>query len=92
MRNLILTALMSPQSAYGGMPVCVNGAGCGFDEERAVKLLSEDENHYFYRVEQGDAKQQPRAVAFASRFISAKCVSSSLMDTPFSSKHGRRRF
>lgn len=44
------------QSAYGSMPVCVNGAGCGFDEERAVKLLSEDEIIIFIDMKQGDAK------------------------------------
>jgi len=44
------------QSAYGSMPVCVNGAGCGFDEEMAVKLLSEDEIIIFIDMKQGDAK------------------------------------
>lgn len=44
------------QSAYGSMPVCVNGAGWGFDEERAVKLLSEDEIIIFIDMKQGDAK------------------------------------
>lgn len=44
------------QSAYGSMPVCVNGAGCGFDEEKAEKLLSEDEIIIFIDMKQGDAK------------------------------------
>lgn len=44
------------ESAYGLLPVCKNGAGCGFDENEALKLLSEDEVRIIIDMHQGDAK------------------------------------
>lgn len=44
------------ESAYGVMTVCRQGAGCGFDEEEAEKLLSEDEIRIIINLHQGTAQ------------------------------------
>ncbi len=44
------------KSSYGQLAVCKNGAGCGFDEEEALKLLEKDEIIIYIDMKQGDAQ------------------------------------
>lgn len=44
------------KSSYGAIPVCINGAGCGFSEEEALKLLEKDEIIIYIDMKQGDAQ------------------------------------
>ena len=41
-------------SEAGELPVCVNGSGCGFDEDHAAKVLEEDEIDILIDMHQGE--------------------------------------
>lgn len=47
---------VSLASTVGEIAVCKDGAGCGFDEDEALKILSEDEIIIAIDLKQGDAK------------------------------------
>lgn len=44
------------KSNQGSLPVCMNGSGCGFDEEKAEVILSEDEIDILIMMHQGEAE------------------------------------
>ncbi len=50
--NLIDVSLQSKQ---GLIQVCKSGAGCGFDEQQALQILSEDEIEVLINMNQGDS-------------------------------------
>ncbi|MEG0526991.1 MAG: bifunctional glutamate N-acetyltransferase/amino-acid acetyltransferase ArgJ [Longicatena sp.] len=47
---------VSLESANGKIDVCKNGAGCGFDEEEALKILEKDEILILINLHQGEEK------------------------------------
>ena len=47
---------VSLKCSYGEIAVCINGAGWGFDEEEALKLLEKDEIIIYIDMKQGDAQ------------------------------------
>ena len=44
------------QSKAGTLPVCIKGSGCGFDENKATMVLSEDEIEILIDMHQGTSK------------------------------------
>ena len=52
----ISTIDVTLKSSYGSLPVCINGAGCGFSEEEALKLLEKDEIIIYIDMKQGSAQ------------------------------------
>lgn len=50
--NLIDVTL---KSKAGVLPVCINGSGCGFDEDQALAVLEEDEIDIWIDMHQGEA-------------------------------------